>query len=365
MHLPLVAGLVGIFLLWIVPGQAGTLEKAPVNVEPSVNTTSPWEITVEGPGWLAGVNGTIGSHGVTTHVGISFVDIIKRTNFIASLAAEVRRGRFGAYGGFLYLDAQARTGRSGLLSKIDLGLQEYLGEFGLSYRVLQAPQGWFDILAGFRYFYVGSQMSLQADQANIDAASTDLVNRVAQQVGTPGSNLNTLINQTIVSRLGSLAGHNPPLPIPPLAGREPDQIRELIRGLIESQQAELVAAIQSGGQARVNVLKTELANQIANRLTRELSQSFSLYQDWFDPFIGVRGRYNFCRPFYLTAEGDVGGFGIGSEVSCQAYAAIGCQITRNIFSEVGYRILYMDYDTTSLIFQAATHGAQITLGLNF
>jgi hypothetical protein len=52
MHLPLVAGLVGIFLLWIVPGQAGTLEKAPVNVEPSVNTSSPWEITVEGPGWL-------------------------------------------------------------------------------------------------------------------------------------------------------------------------------------------------------------------------------------------------------------------------------------------------------------------------
>ena len=335
MHLVLVAGLVGTFLFSIVPGQAGTLEKAPVNVQPSVNPTSPWEITVEGPGWLAGLNGTIGSHGVTTHVGISFVDIIKRTNFIASLEAEVRRGRFGAYGGFLYLDAQASTGRNGLLSKIDLGLQEYLGEFGLSYRVLQSPQGWFEILAGFRSFYLGDQMSLQANQANINTASTDLVNRFAQQVVTPGSNVNNLISQTIENRLSSLAGHNPPLPIPPLAGREPGQIRELIRELIDSAQPELVAAIRAGVQARVNQLKAELADQIASRLTSRLSQSFSLYENWFDPFIGVRGRYNFCRPFYLTAEGDVGGFGIGSEVTCQAYGAIGCQLTRNIFSEAG------------------------------
>jgi hypothetical protein len=191
MHFPFVASLVGIFLLGIVPGQAGTLENEPINVQPSVKTTTPWEIKVSGPGWLAGVNGTIGSHGVTTHVDIGFVDIIKRTNFIAALEADVRRGRLGAYGGFLYLDAQASTGRSGLINKIDLGLQEYLGEFGLSYRVLQAPQGWFEILAGFRSVYLGDQTTLQANQANIDAASTELVNRFAQQVVTPGSTLSS------------------------------------------------------------------------------------------------------------------------------------------------------------------------------
>jgi hypothetical protein len=76
--------------------------------------------------------------------------------------------------------------------------------------------------------------------------------------------------------------------------------------------------------------------------------------DWFDPFIGVRGRYNFCKPFYLTAEGDVGGFGIGSEITCQGYGAIGCQITRNIFPEAGYRVLYDDYNTTSFVYQAVT-----------
>ena len=53
MRLPSNTLLVGIFLLWIVPAHAGTLEKAPVNVQPSAETTSP----VEGPGWLAGLNG--------------------------------------------------------------------------------------------------------------------------------------------------------------------------------------------------------------------------------------------------------------------------------------------------------------------
>ena len=365
MLLPLITVLVGIFLLWTVPGRGGTLEKAPVNVQPSAETTPPWEITVEGPGWLAGVNGTVGSHGVTSNVDIAFTDIFKRMNAIASFGAEVRRGRFGAYGDFFYLDAQTSAGGSGLVSKVDLGLQQYLGEFGLSYRVLQAPQGWFDILAGFRFTYLGNQMGLQANQANINTASTDLVNLFAQQITTPGSNLNTLIQQTIQSRLGSLADRNPGLPVPPLAGREPGPILDLVRGLIQSRRSELAAAIQAGVQARVNQLKVELANGIATGLTSRLSQSFSLYENWFDPFIGVRGRYNFYKPFYLTAEGDVGGFGIGSEVSCQAYAAIGCQITRNIFTEIGYRFLYTDYDTTSLIYQVAMHGAQITVGLKF
>jgi hypothetical protein len=206
-------------------------------------------------------------------------------------------------------------GHAGTLEKVDLGLQQYLGEFGLSYRILQGPQGWFDMLAGFRFTYLGDQMGLQADQANIKTASTDLVDLFAQQVTTPGSNLNTLIQQTIQSRLGSLAGRNPGLPVPPLAGREPGTIFDLIRGLIQSRRPELAAAIQAGVQARVNQLKVELANDIASSLTGRLSQSFSLYEDWFDPFIGVRGRYNFYKPFYLTAEGDVSGFGIGSEVT--------------------------------------------------
>jgi hypothetical protein len=61
-------------------------------------------------------------------------------------------------------------------------------------------------------------------------------------------------------------------------------------------------------QARVDQLKADLATQVANSLTGALNRSFSLYENWFDPFIGLRGRYNLTKAFYLTAETDFGGF---------------------------------------------------------
>jgi hypothetical protein len=115
----------------------------------------------------------------------------------------------------------------------------------------------------------------------------------------------------------------------------------------------------------VNQLKTQLTNQVANRVTSQLNRSFSFYDDWFDPVIGLRGRFNLNKAFYLTAESDVGGFGIGSDIAVQEYAALGCQITRNIFSEVGYRYLYDDFRDTNFLYQLSLHGAQITVGINF
>jgi hypothetical protein len=282
------------------------------------------------------------------------------------LGGEVRNGRFGVLGDYLYLNAQAGTGeRSGLVSKVDLGLQQFLGEFFASYRVVEGPHGWLDLLAGFRYTYLGEQVGLQANNLAIDAASTRLVDQFAQSLTTPGSDLRTLIQQNIVDKLTSLKGNNPPLPVAPIAGQEPGKIRDAVQQLIQSQEPELVGAIRAGIEARVSQLETQLASRVANNLTNQLNRSFSFYDDWFDPVIGLRGRFNLTKAFYLTAESDVGGFGIGSDIAVQAYAALGCQITRNIFSEVGYRYLYDDFRDTNFLYQLSLHGVQVTVGLKF
>ena len=148
-----------------------------------------------------------------------------------------------------------------------------------------------------------------------------------------------LIDQHIVNGLSSLEGRHPPLPVGPIFGDQPAKIGALVQALIQSQQPELVAAIRTGAQARISQLKAQLANQIANTLKTQLNRSLSFYDDWFDPVIGLRGRLNLSKAFYLTAETDIGGFGIGSDIAWQGYAAVGCQITRNIYSEVGYRAL--------------------------
>jgi hypothetical protein len=352
-----------------IAGWAGTQEEAKVVEQPPVKTTEPWQITVDGPGWLAGVSGHTGFHGVNPYVNVDVGQILKHVNAIASLGGEVRRGRFGVEGDFLYLSGQAGTPeRSGLVSKVDLGFSEYIGEFFGSYRIIEGPRGWLDLLGGFRYTYLGQQVGLQANNMAIDTASTQLVDQFAQQLATPGSDLRTLVQQNIVDQLGALDGRNPKLPVGPIAADQKVKIADLVQNVIESQEPELVAAIRDGAKAKVNQLKAQISNRVANTVTKKLNQSFSFYDSWADPVIGLRGRLNLSKAFYLTAESDVGGFGIGSDIAVQAYAALGCQFTRLIYAEVGYRYLYDDFRDESandFLYQLALHGAQITVGLKF
>jgi len=352
----------------LVKQLAGKQAEAKVVEQPTAKSTEPWQISVGGPGWLAGVSGTTGFHGLNVDLDIGVEPIIRHINSIFALEGEVRRGRFGVLGDLLYLNAQAGASGTGLVSKTDIGLQQFMGEFFGSWRVVQGPRGWLDMLAGFRYTYLGEQVGLQANNLAIDSASTQLVDRFAQQLATRGSDLRTLVQQNVVDKLDSLLGRNPTLPVAPVAGGQRGKIADLIQALLASRQPELTAAIRTGAQARVNQLKAQLASQVANSLTGQLNRSFSFYDDWFDPVIGLRGRFNLTKAFYLTAESDVGGFGIGSDIAVQAYGALGCQLTRHIYSEVGYRYLYDEFRDESagdFLYKMSLHGAQITVGLTF
>jgi hypothetical protein len=223
------------------------------------------------------------------------------------------------------------------------------------------------LLAGFRYTYLGEQLGLQANNMAIDTASTRLVDDFAQQLVTPGSQLRTIVVQNITDQLTSLEGHNPKLPVGPLAGALPGQIRNLTEALLASARPELSAAILAGDQARVNQLKAQLSSQIASKLTSQLNRNFSFYDGWVDPVIGLRGRFNLNRAFYITAESDVGGFGIGSDVAVQVYGALGCQITRSVHAEAGYRYYYDDFRDASagFLYQVSLRGAQVLVGVTF
>ena len=154
----------------------------------------------------------------------------------------------------------------------------------------------------------------------------------------------------------------------PIAADQKAKIADSVQQLLASKEQELAHAIRAGDQAKVKQLKDELSNQVAKSVTRPLNRSYSFYDSWTDPVIGLRGRLNLSKAFYLTAESDVGGFGIGSDIAVQAYAALGCQITRIIHAEVGYRYLYDDFRDESangFLYQLSLHGAQITAGINF
>ena len=88
-------------------------------------------------------------------------------------------------------------------------------------------------------------------------------------------------------------------------------------------------------------------------------------QWWVDPIIGLRTQINFTRWLFLALQGDVGGFGAGSEIAWFASGSIGINFTRHIFMETGYRYFYMDYVKNGLIYDAAQSGFFTGVGVKF
>jgi outer membrane autotransporter protein len=329
---------------------------------------SPWVITVGAPGWLASTSGISGFHGVNSDISVNVIQLLRHLNFIWATNGEIRNGPYSLFGGFLYANAQAGISGTGLVSRVGVGLQEFFGQAFASYRIIDNPHGSLDLLAGFRFTYLGQQVGLNPNVTQIDAASTQLVDLIGQQITTPGSNIRNLIQQTILSKLSSLDPNHPTLPVAPIGGQEPGQILALLQQFIQSQEPELAAAIRAHAQGRVNQLKTQIASQIANIVTNQLNRNFSFYDEWADPLIGLRGRFSLTKAFYLTGQVDVGGFGIGSDIAAEAYGALGCQVTRNIRAEVGYRYYYDDFrdeESHDFLYQMSVYGPQITASIDF
>jgi outer membrane autotransporter protein len=134
--------------------------------QPAAKPAEPWEIKVGGPGWLANTSGFTGFHGVNPYVNIGVGQILKHTNVVFAAEAEVRKGRFGVLGGLLYLDGQAGVSGQGLVSRVGLNAQQFIGELFGSYRLIQGPCGWVDLLAGFRFTYQASPIFCKSLKIN-------------------------------------------------------------------------------------------------------------------------------------------------------------------------------------------------------
>ena len=79
--------------------------------------------------------------------------------------------------------------------------------------------------------------------------------------------------------------------------------------------------------------------------TRALARSGTM--NWTDPVVGMRLRHKTRWGGEVLLRGDIGGFGIGSDFTWQAfggYAHVWPQDGWDISAVVGYRALSLDYD---------------------
>ena len=367
---------------------AGTLELAPKETAPPTITQSePWHFTIAAPGWMAGLDGTIVIRGVNADIDVGFDQILQHLDMIFAMRAEAQKGPFGIYGEVIYIGLSDNAQVNRLINNIHEVVNETLVDGALSWRLINQPRGSLDLVAGTHYTNIYERLELHSDPVAIQQASQRFVNNIADDLRSrldqDISNsefleaLKSSIKADIINRIGNALDRHenrPDIPIGPLGGRIREEIAQRVEHFIQLEKAELRARIDAlvdrGLDRRaavdrvVNAAKARIANQLAVRLNKRLSQTLSRDDYWFDPYVGLRGRYNFNKVFYTAVRGEIGG-GAASDLMWEVEGVIGINLTRNIFTEVGYRALAVDYENDGLLFDTVMHGPQITTGITF
>jgi len=269
-------------------------------------------------------------------------------------------------------------------------VDQTLVDTALSWRLVNQPRWSLDFAAGTHYTNVYERLTLNDDPVAIHQASEQFVTNISDDLIARLNNdisnsqflatLTSTIEADIVSQIdkhNSLDRHQskPNIPIGPLGGRIEEDVATVVHDFILLKETALqirIDALHLQGEARraavnriVSAAEAKIADQLAFTLQTKLNQSIARQDDWFDPYVGLRGRYNFNKAFYTAVRGEIGGFGVGADLMWEVEGVLGINLTHSIFTELGYRALGGNFENDNFKFDVVMHGPQITTGITF
>src|SRR4030095_4733369 len=342
---------------------------------PSITQSEPWQFTIAAPGWMAGMDGTIGVRGVNADINIGFDQILQHLDMIFAARAQAQKGPFGIYGEVIYIglsdDAQVR----GLINNVHEQVDMTLVDTALSWRLFNQPRWSLDFAAGTHYTNVYERLTLNGDVVAIHQTSEQFVTNISDDLRARLNNdisnkdflatVGSTIEADIVSQIDKHNSldrhqHKPNIPIGPLGGRIKEDVARAVHDFIVVKEAALRARIDAlhlQGEARraavnriVAAAQAQIADQLASTLDTKLDQSIARQDDWFDPYLGLRGRYNFNKTFYTAVRGEIGAVAVGFDLMWEVEGVLGINLTRSIFTELGYRALGGNYENDNFKF---------------
>jgi hypothetical protein len=126
--------------------------------------------------------------------------------------------------------------------------------------------------------------------------------------------------------------------------------------VIEQQDTRLTAFIGM----RYSYLSTEIIlSGGAPPVTADGSKS------WVDPVIGMHGVWDLNDRWFLHGGGDIGGFGVNSDLIWQANLALGYRMSESLSLVGGYRGLGVDFTDGGFLVDTVAHGPVIGLNYRF
>lgn len=92
------------------------------------------------------------------------------------------------------------------------------------------------------------------------------------------------------------------------------------------------------------------------------------HRDWVDPIVGASAGFELSEHWVLLAEGDIGGFGVGSKFTWNALGLIAYRTSLSgIDTQIGagYRALSWDYDHDNFQWDVVMHGPVVGASFRF
>lgn len=87
--------------------------------------------------------------------------------------------------------------------------------------------------------------------------------------------------------------------------------------------------------------------------------------DWLDPLFGVRYKNSLAGNWHYQLRGDIGGFGVSSELVVNLLATIGYKFNNTLGVDLGYRYVDIDFKEDDFIYDVSMQGIVVGLGIHF
>jgi len=367
-----------------------------------------WSFLIEPYIWAPNVSGLTGFSGLPAlKVNASNRSILENLQWGIMGNAEVRKGRWGLMAGGMYMELENSANLGGNLYKSGtVNLEQGVASLALAYRIIDDYRGFLDFYAGARYYYLGMSASLSPDSSGIQSISDDITDGVAARINSRvedavqairdqviaaidakkdallaeiASNVSADLKQRLFRRAAlndisnrtdrDLVRSGVDLSkldlVRSFSNGTRGAIAEYVRAVVARDVAAARGEVNSAIENRVASAKAKVSKELAQDIEDSLPTTASNDQWWVDPILGFRGQVNFTRWLYLHAQADVGGFGAGSQIAWNVMAGLGVNFTRNVFAEVGYRYMYVDYTNSDFFYLMNFYGIYSSIGVKF
>jgi opacity protein-like surface antigen len=88
-------------------------------------------------------------------------------------------------------------------------------------------------------------------------------------------------------------------------------------------------------------------------------------KDWTEPFVGARILHPVSDRWTLVGYADVGGFGVGSDLTWQVIGGANYESSKRLSFKFGYRYMRIDYDKSGALYDVTMQGPYAGLGISF